>query len=36
MIESFWGTMQVELLKREKLRTRLGLANALFEHIEGY
>jgi putative transposase len=36
MIESFWGTMQVELLNRKKWRTRLELANAIFEYIEGY
>lgn len=31
MIESFWGTMQVELFNRNKWRTRLGLASAVFE-----
>jgi transposase InsO family protein len=36
MIESFWGTMQVELLNRKKWRTRLELANAIFEYIEVY
>lgn len=36
MIESFWGTMQVELLNRKKWRTRLELANAIFEYIEIY
>ena len=36
MIESFWGRMQVELLNRKKWRTRLELANAIFEYIEGY
>jgi putative transposase len=36
MIESFWGTMQVELLNRKKWRTRLELANAMFEYIEVY
>jgi transposase InsO family protein len=36
MIESFWGTMQVELLDRKKWRTRLELANAIFEYIEVY
>jgi len=28
--------MQVELLNRKKWRTRLGLANAMFEYIEVY
>jgi putative transposase len=32
-IESFWGTMQVELLNRKKWRTRLELASAMFEYI---
>jgi len=36
MIESFWGTMQVELLNRKKWLTRLELANAMFEYIEVY
>jgi transposase InsO family protein len=36
MIESFWGTMQVELLDTKKWRTRLELANAIFEYIEVY
>lgn len=36
MIESFWGTMQVELLNRKKWRTRLELANAIFEYIQAY
>ena len=36
MIELFWGTMQVELLNRKKWRTRLELANAIFEYIEVY
>ena len=36
MIESCWGTMQVELLDRKKWRTRLELANAMFEYIEVY
>ncbi|GAA4285197.1 hypothetical protein GCM10022261_27280 [Brevibacterium daeguense] len=36
MIESFWGTMQVELLNRKKWKTRLQLANAMFDYIEIY
>lgn len=36
MIESFWGTMQVELLNRKKWKTRLQLANAIFDYIEIY
>ena len=36
MIESFSGTMQVELLNRKKWRTLLELANAVFVYIEGY
>jgi putative transposase len=34
MIESFWGRMQTELLNRRKWRTRLELANAIFEYLE--
>ena len=34
MIESFWSRMQVELLDRMKWRTRLELANAMFEYLE--
>ena len=34
MIESFWSRMQVELLDRRRWRTRLELANAIFEYIE--
>jgi transposase InsO family protein len=34
VIESFWGRMQVELLNRKKWRTRIELANAIFEHLE--
>ena len=33
-MESFWSRMQVELLNRKKWRTRLELANAMFEYIE--
>ena len=34
--ESFWGRMQVELLNRRRWRTRVELANAIFEYIEGF
>jgi putative transposase len=32
MIESFWSRMQVELLNRRRWRTRIELANAIFEY----
>jgi putative transposase len=34
MMESFWGTLQLELLDRKKWNTRAELANAIFEWIE--
>jgi len=34
VIESFWGRMQTELLNRRRWRTRLELANAMFEYLE--
>jgi putative transposase len=34
MIESFWSSMQIELLDRQKWRTRTELANAIFDYIE--
>ncbi|AZT96958.1 MULTISPECIES: IS3-like element ISAar24 family transposase [Micrococcales] len=34
MMESFWSTMQIELLNRKKWKTRIELANAIFEYIE--
>jgi len=34
MMESFWGTMQLELLDRHTWNTRAELANAIFEWIE--
>nr|WP_169807158.1 IS3 family transposase [Micromonospora rosaria] len=34
MIESFWGRMQTELLNRRTWRTRIELANAIFEYLE--
>lgn len=34
MIESFWSRMQVELLNRRRWKTRIELANAMFEYLE--
>ena len=34
MIESFWSRMQVELLDRQRWKTRIELANAIFEYLE--
>lgn len=34
MIEAFWSRMQVELLDTRRWRTRVDLANAIFEYIE--
>ncbi len=34
MMESFWGSMQIELLNRKKWKTRIELANAIFDYIE--
>ena len=34
MIESFWSRMQVELLDRKRWKTRVELANAIFEYLE--
>jgi putative transposase len=34
MMESFWGTMQMELLDRKGWKSRKELANAIFEWIE--
>ena len=34
MMESFWGTLQIELLDTKKWATRSELANAVFEWIE--
>jgi Integrase core domain len=36
VVESFWGRMQVELLNRQRWRTRVELANAIFEYMEGF
>jgi hypothetical protein len=34
MMESFWGRMQTELLNRRWWKTRIELANAIFEYLE--
>jgi transposase InsO family protein len=34
MIESFWSRIQVELLDQQSWRTRVELANAIFEYLE--
>src|SRR5213595_1863708 len=34
MIEAFWSQMQVELLDTRRWKTRVELANAIFEYIE--
>lgn len=34
MMESFWGSMQIELLNRKRWKTRVELANAMFDYIE--
>jgi putative transposase len=34
VIEAFWGRMQTELLNRRRWRTRVELANAMFEYLE--
>jgi transposase InsO family protein len=34
MMESFWSWMQIELLDRKRWKTRVELANAIFEYIE--
>lgn len=34
MMESFWSSMQIELLNRKRWKTRIELANAIFDYIE--
>lgn len=34
MMEAFWARLQTELLNRKRWRTRLELANAIFEYLE--
>ncbi|MGD3112569.1 IS3 family transposase, partial [Streptomyces sp. YGL11-2] len=33
-MESFWSSMQIELLNRKRWKTRVELANVIFEFIE--
>jgi transposase InsO family protein len=33
-MESFWSTMQIELLDRKRWKTRIELSNAIFDFIE--
>ena len=35
-MESFWGSMQIELLNRQKWRTNLELAIAMADNIEHF
>lgn len=34
MMESFWSSMQIELFNRRRWKTRVELANAIFDCIE--
>ncbi|MDT5342894.1 MAG: putative transposase [Mycobacterium sp.] len=34
--EAFWARLQVEVLNRRRWNTRIELANAIFEYIEGF
>jgi putative transposase len=34
MMEAFWSRMQVELLDRHRWKTRVELANAIFDYLE--
>jgi putative transposase len=34
VIEAFWWRMRVELLDRRRWKTRLELADAMFEYLE--
>ncbi len=36
VVEAFWGRMQTELLNRRRWSTRVELASAIFEYIEGF
>jgi len=36
MAESFFATLQVELLDRQRWETRAELASAIFSYIEGF
>lgn len=34
MMESFWSSMQIELLDRQQWKTRVELANAIIDYLE--
>jgi transposase InsO family protein len=34
MMESFWSSMQIELLNRKRWKTRVELSNTMFDQIE--
>lgn len=34
MLESFWSSMQIELLNWKEWKTRIELTNVIFEYIE--
>jgi len=34
MVEAFWARMQVELLNRQRWKTRIELASAIHDYIE--
>ena len=36
LVESFFGSMQIELLDRRRWSTRAELASAIFEWIKGF
>jgi putative transposase len=36
MVESFWARMQVELLNRQRWKTRVELATAIHDYIERF
>ena len=36
MVESFWGSMQIELLNRKRWTTRLDLSLAMVDWIEAF
>ena len=36
VVESFWGTMQIELLNRQTWTTRLELSTAIVDWIEAF
>ena len=36
MMQSFWSSMQIELINRKRWRTRLELTNAIFDCIDAY